>query len=182
MRKLQTTELNRVSIEAFRGAEKLPIVVILDNVRSGHNVGSVFRSCDAFAISSLCLCGITASPPNREVLKTALGSTQSVEWIYYNHSRKAVEELKQKGFQIILAEHTTKSILLQNFIPSKELKYAVVFGNEVEGISSEVLELADTVIEIPQFGTKHSLNISVAAGIILWHLSQRLCDASHMNL
>lgn len=146
----------------------MPLVVVLDRVRSGHNVGSVFRTCDAFGVAGLYLCGITPYPPNREVMKTALGSSDSVDWLVFPETQTALEELRQNGFEIIFAEHTTESISLHNFIPFKEKKYAVVFGNEVEGIQNNLFHLANGAIEIPQFGTKHSLNISVAAGIILW--------------
>ncbi len=176
MRKLQTTELNRLSIEAFKSLEKLPVVVVLDNLRSGHNVGSVFRTCDAFAVSCLYLCGITPTPPNREVKKTALGGSESVNWHYFEDTLKALEKVKEDGFQIIIAEHTTRSISLQHFSPSKNMKYALVFGNEIDGISGDLLELADAAVEIPQFGTKHSLNFSIAAGIILWHFARNLLN------
>lgn len=148
----------------------MPVVIVLDNVRSGHNTGSVFRSCDAFGVTAVYLCGITPFPPNREVMKTALGSDESIDWIHFPDTGTALKELKEQGFQIIFAEHTTESVSLQHFITSKDKKYAVVFGNEVEGINADLLPLADHIIEIPQFGTKHSLNISVAAGIVLWDI------------
>ncbi len=170
MRKLATSELKRPGISEFKNAEHFPLVVVLDNVRSAYNVGAVFRTCDAFAVEKILLCGISAAPPNREVLKTAIGSTESVEWKYHADSYKAVQVLKEEGCKIILVEQTDESIPLQNFFLTQGGKYALVFGNEVNGISDNVLSLADHAIEIPQFGTKHSFNISVAAGIVLWHL------------
>lgn len=168
MRKLATTELSRKNITEFKNTTRLPVIVVLDNVRSAHNVGSVFRTCDAFAVEKIYLCGISAAPPNREVMKTAIGSTESVEWKYFNSVAEAIHSLKESGYQIILIEQTDESISLENFIPSKEKKYALVFGNEVSGVSDEILSLADVAVEIPQFGTKHSFNISVSAGIVLW--------------
>ena len=168
MKKLKTDELKRLTIDEFKIRERSGIVVVLDNVRSGYNVGSIFRTCDAFGVDGLYLCGITPHPPNREVLKTALGSSDSVEWKYFQETKTAFEELKKSGFDIVLAEHTTESISLELLQPSGEKKYALVFGNEVDGIGGELLSLADLAVEIPQFGTKHSLNVSVAAGIFLW--------------
>lgn len=167
-------ELNRLTVEAYKASGRMPLVVVLDNVRSGHNVGSVFRTCDAFGIPTIYLCGITPCPPNREVLKTALGSTESVAWFHFPDTKTILEELKQQDFEIVLAEHTTESISLQDFNPGKEKKYTLVFGNEVEGIQSELLHLANQVVEIPQFGTKHSFNISVAVGIVLWDVWNKL--------
>lgn len=152
----------------------MPVVIVLDNVRSGHNTGSVFRSCDAFGVTAVYLCGITPFPPNREVRKTALGSDESIDWIHFPDTTVALKELKQQGYEIIFAEHTTESTPLQQFMLSKEKKYVLVFGNEVEGINSDLLPLADHIIEIPQFGTKHSLNISVAAGIVLWDVWNKM--------
>lgn len=152
----------------------MPVVIVLDNVRSGHNTGSVFRSCDAFGVTAVYLCGITPFPPNREVMKTALGSDESIDWIHFSDTAVALKDLKQQGYEIIFAEHTTESISLQQFMPSKEKKYVLVFGNEVEGINSDLLPLADHILEIPQFGTKHSLNISVAAGIVLWDVWNKM--------
>lgn len=174
MRKLSTQELNRLSLEEFKLSGKIPVVVVLDQVRSGHNVGSVFRTCDAFGVAAVYLCGITPSPPNREVMKTALGSTDAVDWYHHRDTGELLESLKQESFKIIFAEHTTESIALQNFTPGRGTKYALVFGNEVSGIGAEWLPLADQVIEIPQFGTKHSFNISVAAGIVLWDVWNKL--------
>ncbi|MCY7410100.1 MAG: RNA methyltransferase [Chitinophagales bacterium] len=174
MRKLATTELSRKNIDEFKNTTRLPVIVVLDNVRSAHNVGSVFRTCDAFAVEKIYLCGISASPPNREVMKTAIGSTESVEWIYFTSVEEAIQFLKKSDYQIILIEQTDESISLEKFIPLKEKKYALVFGNEVSGVSDEILSLAHVAVEIPQFGTKHSFNISVSAGIVLWELFKKL--------
>lgn len=167
-------ELNRLSMEAYKVSGGMPLVMVLDNVRSGHNVGSVFRTSDAFGIPAIYLCGITPCPPNREVMKTALGSTESVSWEFVQNTKNIIEKLKEQDFEIVLAEQTTESISLQDFIPAREKKYAFVFGNEIEGIQSELLNLANQVVEIPQFGTKHSFNISVAVGIVLWDVWNKL--------
>jgi 23S rRNA (guanosine2251-2'-O)-methyltransferase len=174
MRKLTTTELNRPNKSEFQTAARLPVAVVLDNVRSAYNVGSVFRTCDAFAVEKILLCGITATPPNREVMKTALGSTASINWNYFPSSMEAVRQLKAESFEIILIEQTDESISLEKFLFQKDKRYAFVFGNEVEGVSDEVLALADTAIEIPQFGTKHSFNISVSGGIVLWDYYRKM--------
>ena len=168
MRKLTTTELKRPSVDEFQTATRLSVTVVLDNVRSAYNVGSVFRTCDAFAVEKIFLCGITASPPNREVMKTALGSTESMRWNYFSSSIEAVRLLKTEGYEIVLIEQTNESISLEKFFLGENKKYAFVFGNEVEGVSNDLLSLADMAIEIPQFGTKHSFNISVSTGIVLW--------------
>jgi tRNA G18 (ribose-2'-O)-methylase SpoU len=175
MRKLRTSELNRLSADEMKNVIRLPVIVVLDNVRSAYNVGSVFRTCDAFAIEKIYLCGISASPPNRELMKTALGSTESIPWQYFQSSEEAVKELKSSGYKIILIEQTDESISLEKFLPDKNEYYALVFGNEVDGVSDALLSLADTALEIPQFGTKHSFNISVSAGIVLWdfHLKMK---------
>ena len=168
MRKLRLQELNRLSTEDFRQASKLPMVVVLDNIRSMHNVGSFFRTTDAFRCEKLVLCGITAQPPHRDITKTALGADRSVLWEYFADTQAAVFELKKQGYFIIGVEQTTQSVPLQDFsMPEKPI--AVIFGNEIDGLQSEVLELCNVCIEIPQAGTKHSLNVSVAAGIVLWH-------------
>lgn len=168
MRKLRLQELNRMSAEDFKQASKLPVVVVLDNIRSMHNVGSFFRTADAFRCEKLVLCGITARPPHRDITKTALGADRSVLWAYFADTQAAVLELKQQGYYIIGVEQTTQSLPLQEFsVPNQPV--AVIFGNEIDGIQSEVLELCNACIEIPQAGTKHSLNVSVAAGIVLWH-------------
>ncbi|HWZ15173.1 MAG TPA: RNA methyltransferase [Mucilaginibacter sp.] len=168
MRKLKLDELNRVSITEFKTSDKLPVAVVLDNVRSMHNIGSIFRTADGFAVEQVCLCGITAQPPHREIEKTALGATQSVNWNYYTSPLEAVEYLRREGYRIIAIEQAEKSIMLQEFNPGKGEKYALIFGNEVNGVSDEVMQNIDACIEIPQFGTKHSFNIVVSAGIVLW--------------
>ena len=165
------TELNRKTVDEFRESEKFPLVVVLDNVRSMHNVGSVFRTADAFLISGICLCGYTPRPPHRDIHKTALGATETVEWKYAEKTTDAVQGLKREGFKIFAIEQVEKSIPLNEFSSGNEGKIAVIFGNEVTGIDPEVLKLCDGSIEIPQFGMKHSLNISVAAGIVLWELA-----------
>lgn len=158
----------------MKTAVRLPAVVVLDNVRSAYNVGSVFRTCDAFAAEKIFLCGITAAPPNRELMKTALGSTESVPWEYRKSVDDAVLELKTSGYRIVLIEQTDESIPLEKFLPVANHKHALVFGNEVDGVSDLLLPLADIAIEIPQFGAKHSFNISVSAGIVLWDLYSKL--------
>lgn len=173
-RKLSMEELGRLSVQEFKGSEKLPLVVVLDNVRSLHNVGSAFRTCDAFRISKLYLTGITGTPPHREIHKSALGATESVPWEYAEHTGELIKQLKDEGFEILAIEQTTNSLPLQNFTANPSKKYCLVFGNEVEGVSNEVIALANTSLEIPQSGTKHSLNISVCTGIVLWHVYRQL--------
>jgi 23S rRNA (guanosine2251-2'-O)-methyltransferase len=172
MKKLTLDELGRDSVDSFKSKEKLPIVAVLDSVRSALNVGSVFRTADAFAIEKIVLCGITATPPNREITKTAIGATESVDWVYENDIVIALKELKSQGYFIIGVEQTDQSKSLNDFDVSSE-KIAVIFGNEVDGISDEALEMIDHCIEIPQFGTKHSLNVSVCAGIVLWEMMKK---------
>ena len=173
-RKLSMTELGRLSTEEFRAAGKFPITVILDNIRSQNNTGSVFRTCDAFRAERLCLCGITATPPHREIHKTALGAEESVEWKYYNSAAQAILELKHSGYLIIALEQTTSSMPIQHYQIPEERKIALVFGNEVHGVDENVLNLADVCLEIPQFGNKHSINVSVAVGITLWEILRKL--------
>jgi tRNA G18 (ribose-2'-O)-methylase SpoU len=168
MKKLSMDELNRKTVEQFKNSEKQPVIIVLDNIRSLHNVGSVFRTADAFMVSKIYLCGITGTPPNREITKTALGATESVEWEYASITLDVIQNLKKEGWKIISLEQTDQSIGLQHFFPEKKEKYCFVFGNEVFGVSQEVLEVSDIAVEIPQFGTKHSLNISVTAGITIW--------------
>lgn len=168
MRKLATSELNRPGLQDFKNVPRMPVTIVLDNVRSAYNVGSVFRTCDAFAAEQIFLCGITATPPNRDVMKTALGSTESIQWKYFPLGEEASKQLKSEGYEIVLIEQTDESISLEKFLPQTNKKYALVFGNEVEGISEQLLSLANAAIEIPQFGTKHSLNLSISAGIVLW--------------
>jgi 23S rRNA (guanosine2251-2'-O)-methyltransferase len=174
LRKLKLDELNRASVSEFRKQEKLPVVVILDNVRSMHNVGSIFRTCDGFAVEKVCLCGITGQPPNREIEKTALGATQSINWKYYADPLEAIDELRKAGYMVIAIEQAEKSIMLNEFDAAAGKKYALVFGNEVNGVSDHVMENIDACIEIPQFGTKHSFNIVVSAGIVLWDLFSKI--------
>jgi 23S rRNA (guanosine2251-2'-O)-methyltransferase len=174
MRKLKTEELGRVDIEDFKKQEKLPVIVILDNVRSMHNIGSIFRTSDGFSIEKIILCGITAQPSHREIEKTALGATQSVDWVYFEDITDAINSLKKDEYQIIAIEQAENSIMLNHFIPDKTAKYALIFGNEVNGVSDEAMNLIDSCIEIPQFGTKHSFNIVVSAGIVLWDFFAKL--------
>jgi tRNA G18 (ribose-2'-O)-methylase SpoU len=174
MRKLRTAELHRKSAEEMKTAARLPVTVVLDNVRSAYNVGSVFRTCDAFAAEKIFLCGITAVPPNRELMKTALGSTGSVPWEYRHSADEAVAELKASGYRIVLIEQTDQSVSLEEFVPGARDKHALVFGNEVDGVSDSLQPLADLAMEIPQFGAKHSFNISVSAGIVLWDFYRKL--------
>ncbi len=174
MRKLNITELNRINKEEFKKSEKLPLIIILDNVRSLHNVGSVFRSSDAFRVESIYLCGITATPPQAEIHKTALGAEDTVDWKYYKKTQDAVIELKEEGVEVLAIEQVEGSIMLQNFVPQTNKKYAIVFGNEVKGVQQEVVDMCDNCIEIPQFGTKHSLNVSVTAGILIWDFAYKL--------
>ena len=168
MRKLKTTELNRLTIEEFKKVPKIPVVVVLDNIRSQNNTGSVFRTADAFRLEAIYLCGITATPPHREINKTALGATDSVTWKYFPETHLALESLKKEGYVLLGVEQTNTSIPLHLFHPEKEKKYALVFGNEVNGIDEAIIPLVHNCIEIPQYGTKHSLNVSVAAGIVVW--------------
>lgn len=168
MRKLRNEELGRKTIEEFKNAQKLPIIVVLDNVRSALNVGSAFRSSDAFLIEGVCLCGITATPPNPEIHKSALGGEFTVSWKYFKKTIEAVDELRQNGYKIYAVEQTEGSISLPNFKVDKNEKYALIFGHEVDGVDQAVISVCDGSIEIPQWGSKHSLNISVSAGIVLW--------------
>jgi tRNA G18 (ribose-2'-O)-methylase SpoU len=174
MRKLKLDELNRATVDDFKTQDKLPVAVVLDNVRSMHNIGSIFRTSDGFAVDKICLCGITAQPPHREIEKTALGATQSVTWQYFETPLRAVEQLRADGYRIIAIEQAQKSTMLNAFTPQPNEKYALIFGNEVNGVSDEVMEVIDTCIEIPQFGTKHSFNIVVSAGIVLWDFFSKL--------
>ncbi len=163
-------ELGRPSVEVFKILPKLPVTLVLDNVRSMHNVGSAFRTSDAFAIQQIALCGITGVPPHREIEKTALGATQSVIWYYVSDTLEALQQLRQEGYRIIAIEQAKGSIPLQQFTPLPTEKYALIFGNEVHGVAEEVMAFADACIEIPQSGTKHSLNIAVSVGIVLWDI------------
>lgn len=172
MRKLKVTEMGRMSVEEFRSAEKMPLVVVLDSVRSLYNVGSVFRTCDAFRVEGICLCGITAQPPHPEIHKTALGAEDSVSWWYEKDTLAAVNKLRDEGYEILAVEQCEGSTMLQDFRPLSNHKYAVILGNEVKGVQQSVVDVCDGCLEIPQFGTKHSLNVSVAAGIIVWHFNK----------
>lgn len=178
MKKLSTEELVRKSAADFHSAEKFPLVLVLDNIRSMMNTGSVFRTADAFLLQAIFLCGITATPPHREIHKTALGATESVDWSYYPETSQAILALKQQGFVILAVEQTRDSRNLASFRPERDKKYALVFGNEVKGVDEAVLELCDGCIEIPQFGTKHSLNVSVTAGMVIWDF---YCKINHYS-
>jgi 23S rRNA (guanosine2251-2'-O)-methyltransferase len=178
MRKLKLEELNRATIAEFKAGKKMPVAVVLDNVRSMHNIGSIFRTADGFAVEQICLCGITAQPPHREIEKTALGATQSINWNYYPDPMQAIEQLRSNGYRIIAVEQAERSIMLNEFNPVEGEKYALVFGNEVNGVSDEVMKTIDACIEIPQFGTKHSFNIVISAGIVLWDLFSKMIIGS----
>jgi len=169
MRKLSMDELNRVSVEKFSELEKIPLICVLDNIRSQHNIGSIFRTSDAFRIEELYLCGITATPPNREINKSALGATESVRWQYFENTQLAIGKLKKEGYRIIAIEQAQGSVDLESYTPDPSEKVALVFGNEVSGVSDEVMQLVDACLEIPQFGTKHSFNVSVTAAIVMYH-------------
>ena len=174
MKKLVLDDLNRINVEEFKQAEKTPIIIVLDDIRSLHNIGAVFRTSDAFLIEKIYLCGITATPPNKEIHKTALGATETVEWEYAKNVVEVVEKLQTENIQVYSVEQVENSIMLNDFSVSANVKYALVFGNEVKGVSQEVIDMSEGVIEIPQLGTKHSLNISVSAGIVIWDLFQKL--------
>jgi 23S rRNA (guanosine2251-2'-O)-methyltransferase len=174
LEKLKLDQLNRVSVEEFKTQEKLPVVVVLDNVRSMHNIGSIFRTSDGFSIESIALCGITAQPPHREIEKTALGATQSVDWTYFETTLEAVHSLRKDGYEILAVEQASNSTMLHTFSPALDKKYALILGNEVNGVDEEVMKEIDKCIEIPQFGTKHSFNITIAAGIVLWDFFAKL--------
>ena len=174
MKKLKLEELGRISVEQFKEADKLPITILLDNVRSLHNVGSAFRTADAFRIEKIILTGITGTPPHREIHKTALGATESVTWEYIEKPEEAVTMLKKNGYTIVIVEQTSQGTKLHDFIPDPEKKYCLVFGNEVHGVSESVISYADVALEVPQSGTKHSLNISVCLGIVTWEFFKKL--------
>lgn len=173
MRKLKLSELNRISIDEFKNASKTPVIIVLDNIRSLHNIGSVFRTADAFRIEALYLCGISGTPPNKEIHKTALGSTESVSWKYFDKTLDAISFLREKNIAVYAVEQAEGSISIEEFSPSFAKPLALVFGNEVNGVDDEILQHIDGCIEIPQFGTKHSLNISVSAGIVIWEIFQK---------
>ena len=163
-------ELNRITVDDFKSVEKNPLVVVLDNIRSLNNIGSVFRTSDAFRVQSIYLCGITGTPPNKEIHKTALGATESVDWQYFENTEDAVRELQSKKFRVYAVEQAFGSVMLNNFTVEENTPIAVVFGNEVNGVREDVMNLVDGCIEIPQFGTKHSLNVSVSIGVVLWEV------------
>lgn len=177
MRKLRTIEMRRLTIDEFKQSEKLPLTVVLDDVRSLHNVGAVFRTCDAFRVERVCLCGITATPPNAEIHKTALGGEDSVDWTYHPTAAEAVRSLHDAGYVVASVEQAEGSAMLDRLTLDPSRRYAVVLGNEVKGVSQEVVDLSDMCIEIPQFGTKHSLNVSVAGGIIIWEFAKLLINS-----
>lgn len=176
MRKLANEELNRISKEEFKDAKKTPIIVILDDIRSLHNIGSVFRTSDAFLLEKIYLCGITATPPHKEIHKTALGATDTVNWEYAKDVLEVIQKLKSEDVKIFSVEQTENSIMLNDFQVETNERYALIFGNEVKGVSQEAINLSDGVIEIPQLGSKHSLNISVSAGIVIWDLFQKIFE------
>lgn len=170
LRKLKNSELNRLDVEGYKKAEKNPVIVVLDNIRSQNNIGSVFRTADAFRIQGVYLCGITARPPHREIQKTALGATETVDWKYFSNTTEAIKELKKDGYLILVLEQTDNSINLKDLTASNKDKLAIILGNEVKGVGDEAVQLADKCVEIPQFGTKHSFNVAVSCGIVLWDL------------
>lgn len=174
MRKLKNSELDRLDVDAFKQAEKTPIIVVLDNIRSLNNIGSVFRTADAFLIQKIYLCGITAQPPHKDIHKTALGSTESVDWEYVNNTEDVVKRLQAEGAVVISVEQAENAVMLNEFQPETKTTYAFIFGNEVKGVSQEVVNMSDKVLEIPQFGTKHSLNISVSCGVVLWDVFNKM--------
>ena len=174
MRKLKNSELDRLNVEAFKQSKKTPIIVVLDNIRSLNNIGSVFRTCDAFLIEKIYLCGITATPPHKDIHKTALGSTETVEWEYVKSILDLIQKLKSENVKVISIEQAVNATMLNNFQPESNTSYALVFGNEVKGVKQEVVSASDMVLEIPQFGTKHSLNISVSVGVVIWDVFSKL--------
>ena len=174
MRKLSVIELNRLNVEEFKQAEKLPLVVVLDNVRSLYNVGSIFRTSDAFIVEKIYLCGITSTPPNAEIHKTALGAEDSVCWEYVADTKEVANRLHTEGYKVLAVEQTENSISLEKLSLSKEEKYAIILGNEVKGVQQEVVDFCDETVEIPQFGTKHSLNVSVAGALTIWNIFTQL--------
>lgn len=174
MRKIKNSELNRLSVEGFKAAKKSPLIVILDNVRSLNNVGSIFRSADAFRIQHIYLCGITATPPHKDIQKTALGSTEAVDWSYAKDTLAVVEKLQSVNVKVMAIEQAENATVLQDFYPNNQSIYALVFGHEVKGVNQAVVNQCDGVIEIPQFGTKHSLNIAVSGGVVMWDLFSKM--------
>lgn len=176
MRKLKNNELDRLTVNDFKGAKKTPIIIVLDNIRSLNNIGSVFRTSDAFLIKKVYLCGITAKPPHKDIHKTALGSTDTVSWEYVENTIALIAQLKAQQITVCAIEQAEKATMLNAFFPEKDKTYALVFGNEVKGVTQDVVNASDVVIEIPQFGTKHSLNISVSCGVVVWDLFSKLTN------
>ena len=174
MRNLKNSELDRLSIQDFKTSKKTPIIIVLDNIRSLNNIGSVFRTSDAFLVEKIYLCGITATPPHKDIHKTALGSTDTVDWEYIENTVELVEKLKAENYKVISIEQAENATMLDQFNPETNTKYALVFGNEVKGVSQKVVNASDLVIEIPQYGTKHSLNISVSCGVVVWDVFSKL--------
>jgi len=174
MRKLKNSELQRLDEDEFKSAEKTPLIIILDNIRSLNNIGSVFRTSDAFLVEKIYLCGITATPPHNDIRKTALGSTKTVDWEYAEHTLDVINILKSENVKVISIEQAENATMLNDFQPEANQKYALVFGNEVKGVAQDVVDTSDVVIEIPQFGTKHSLNISVSCGVVVWDVFSKL--------
>lgn len=174
MRKLNVLEMNRISVDEFKKSKKNPLVVVLDNVRSMYNVGSVFRTADAFRIEAIYLCGITSCPPHPEIHKTALGAEDAVDWYYHKEALETVKMLQQQGYEVLAIEQVEGSTMLQDFVAETDKKYAVVLGNEVKGVNQEVVDCCDGCLEIPQFGTKHSLNVSTTAGIVMWEMMKKV--------
>ena len=174
MRKIRTIEMQRLSVQEFKEANKLPLIVVLDDVRSMYNIGSIFRTCDTFRVEALYLCGICQTPPSTEIHKTALGAEESVNWKYFNTALEAINELKKEGYHILSVEQVEHSTKLQSFIPQSNIKYAVILGNEIKGVHQEVIDISDGCLEIPQLGTKHSMNVSVTAGIIIYKFAEKL--------
>ncbi|WP_047548075.1 RNA methyltransferase [Psychroserpens sp. Hel_I_66] len=178
MRKLKNSELDRLNVDEFKQATKTPIIIILDNIRSLNNIGSVFRTSDAFLVEKIYLCGITATPPHNDIRKTALGSTETVDWEYAEHTIDVINKLKSQNVKVISIEQAERATMLNSFQPETDQKYALVFGNEVKGVAQDVVDASDIVIEIPQFGTKHSLNISVSCGVVVWDLFSKMKNIS----
>lgn len=174
MRKLKNSELDRLSVGEFKSTEKTPLIIVLDNIRSLNNIGSVFRTSDAFLVEKIYLCGITATPPHKDIHKTALGSTDTVDWEYAEHTLDVLKKLKSDGTIVASIEQAEHAIMLNEFMPEANQKYALVFGNEVKGVSQQVVSASDLIIEIPQFGTKHSLNISVSCGVVVWDVFAKM--------
>jgi 23S rRNA (guanosine2251-2'-O)-methyltransferase len=172
-RKITNEDLNRLTIDEFRVSEKIPLILILDDIRSMHNIGSIFRSADAFRVGKIILCGISAVPPHKDIHKTALGATDSVAWEYYEDIRQVIQLMRAEGYIISGIEQTKDSIMLHDFYPDKKAKYAFILGHEVRGVKQSVVDICDITIEIPQFGTKHSLNVSVCAGLVIWDFYQK---------